>query len=389
MRLGALPFWVRIACLFLIRSGGSTWVLSLMVLASVATLIFLSSLAVGVNDAMVRNSVGLYSGHITGTDLPAGLGAEALAAEGVVSVVKRVLTPGVLQRGERVEWVTLVASNPAEEAKSAALFRKLVAGRAPRAGERALLLGKPTAERLGVHPGDEVSFRQGTSSPAMVLTVSGVYRTGIDSLDRGLAFCPSDTIPGGGLWSAAVFLREGVEPRKVVTGYRTALGSGPKFQTWDELMPDLRQLIDLNYVSMTLVTVIVFGLVALGISCAFVIFILKNLREYGIVKAMGVTPLETTFLITAEVVLLNLAATGAGVLLGALAVYAVRSPGIDLTAFTSHNQYFAVSGVVFPRLTPYSLWLPPAVALACSLAASIWPAALVVRSRTAEVLRSG
>ena len=56
--------------MFLFRSGRSTIALSSMVIAAVATLILLSALAMGVNDAMILNSVGLYSGHISGLALP-------------------------------------------------------------------------------------------------------------------------------------------------------------------------------------------------------------------------------------------------------------------------------------------------------------------------------
>ena len=57
----------------MLRSGRSTAALSLMVVTAVATLIFLSALAVGVNDAMIRNTVELYGGHISGFNLPAAL----------------------------------------------------------------------------------------------------------------------------------------------------------------------------------------------------------------------------------------------------------------------------------------------------------------------------
>jgi ABC-type lipoprotein release transport system permease subunit len=160
-----------------------------------------------------------------------------------------------------------------------------------------------------------------------------------------------------------------------------------EFRSWAELMPDLRQLIDLNYISMGLVMVLVFGVVSLGIACGFVIFILKNLREYGIMKAMGTTPGEVALLLVSEVMLLNLAASCIGLILGALAVFLVGKTGIDLTAFTSYNRYFAVSAVIFPRLTPYSLGLPPVLAFFFSLVAAIWPAVLVARKRAAEVLR--
>ncbi len=61
----AITFLVKIACLILWRSWRTTLVLSFMVITAVAALVFLSALAVGTNDAMIRNSTGLFSGHIS------------------------------------------------------------------------------------------------------------------------------------------------------------------------------------------------------------------------------------------------------------------------------------------------------------------------------------
>ena len=79
-------FWIRIAFLFLYRSGRSTIALSLMLVVAVSSLIFLSALAVGITDAMIRNSVNLYSGHITGFALPFSLKRDSLYIKGVAGV---------------------------------------------------------------------------------------------------------------------------------------------------------------------------------------------------------------------------------------------------------------------------------------------------------------
>ncbi len=252
-----------------------------------------------------------------------------------------------------------------------------------------ILLSQPLAERLKVKPGNILNFRTGFEKTNVELKVSGIYKTGIDQLDRGIAFCSQAVLADRpGIWSAAIFLNNGVEPESVIENYRRNLSATHQFKSWEESMPDLRQLIDLEYLSMGIVTVLVFGVVSLGIACAFVIFILKNLREYGIMKAMGVTTREITFLIVMEVFLMNLAAILMGIVGGILVVFFVeKTGGIDLTAFTSHNRYFAVSGVISPRLTSYSLCLPPLVSFLFGLLSAIWPATLVARKRTAEILR--
>lgn len=389
MNYSLFGLWFKTAYLFLFRSARSTVVLSLMVVTAVTSLIFLSSLAVGVNDAMIRNSVSLYSGHISGFALPSGLKTENLLVEGVASALKRISIPVILSYQNHIETISLIGVNPAKETKTTALWKKIIDGKYIQNGERSILLGQQLAERLKVKPGAVVDFSAESEKNKRQLKVSGIYKTGIDQFDRGMAFCPLFVIADRqNTWSAAIFLNDGVDPGSVIAAYRRSLSETHPFKSWEELMPDLQQLIDLEYISMGIVTVLVFGVVSLGIACAFVIFILKNLREYGIMKAMGVTTREITFLIIMEVFWMNLAAILMGIIGGISVVFLVeKTGGIDLTAFTSHNRYFAVSGVISPRLTPYSLCLPPLVSFLFGLLSAIWPAMLVARKRSAEILR--
>lgn len=360
-----------------------------MILTAVASLIFLSSLSVGVKDAMIRNSVGLYSGHISGFALPASLGRESLLGEGVANVLKRISIPGIISYRDRLETVTMIGVQPSEEKKSTAIPAKTIKGRYLQNGKREIFLSQPMAGNLNIGVGDTLLFSPRTGALPVPLTVSGVYESGIDQLDRGIAFFPIGVIPVKvDNWSAAVFLNEGADVELVKNEYRRKLSDSYQFKSWGEMMPDLQQLIDLENISMGIVTILVFGVVSLGIACAFVIFILKNLREYGVMKAMGVTPWELTLLIVTEVILMNLVASFIGIIIGVLAVFlVVKMGGIDLTTFTSHNRYFAVSGVIFPRLSIFSLCTPPVLALLCGLGSSIWPAVLVARKKAADVLR--
>jgi ABC-type lipoprotein release transport system permease subunit len=360
-----------------------------MVVMAVAVLIFLSALAVGINDAMIRNSVGLYSGHISGFSLPQSLDTQRLKIHGVVSVLKRISIPGILSNGNNIETITIVGVDPAAELKTTAIWKKTVSGKFLKNADRTVFLSHQLADKLGVQPGNTVRFGLELNKNQIQLIVSGIYKTGIDYLDRGIAFCPFEVLPvKKDTWEAAIFIQEGFEPESIIAEYRTLISEPAGFHSWKEMMPDLLQLIDLNYISMGVVTVLVFGVVSLGIACAFVIFILKNLREYGIMKAMGATPQEIGRLIVIEVILMNLAASSIGVLIGVLLVFITNYSGIDLTYFTSHNRYFVVSGVVFPRLTFFSLCLPPILALFFSLVSAIWPAAIVTRRKAADILRS-
>lgn len=380
--------WIRSAVFFLIRSGRSTFVLGLMVVAAVSSLIFLSSLAVGVNDAMIRNSVGLFSGHISSTGLPDSIRPEDLKVRGTKVVLKRIDVPGLISFENKTEAIEMIGLDPNAEEKTTAMARKIIQGRNIRQRSAEILLSRTIAEKLGTEIGDTLHFHSKNMERPVDLKVAGIYKTGIPSLDLVAVFSPADILPvKSSLWKAAVFLQEGVEPETIVSSYQVRLGQDYAFRTWKEFMPDLEQLINLNYISMSIVIILVFGVVSLGIGCAFVVFIFKGLREYGIMKAMGVSSGEVAFLIVTEVVLINIAASVAGGLLGVMAVLFFSQNGIDLSSWTSHNQYFVVSGVIFPRLTAYSLMAPPVASLAFGMIAALWPAVLVARKKAVEVLK--
>jgi ABC-type lipoprotein release transport system permease subunit len=389
MKSGGVGFWARIALLFLLRSGRSTAALSVMVVTAVAALIFLSALSVGVKDAMLRNTVGLFAGHITVYDLPENVPPGDLKSAEVGAVLKRRYLPGVLSGDGLALPLTLCGIDSARESATTALEKKITAGRYPRSGQAEILISRDLAKSFGVGIGEKLRFKGRQGNLGLPFKVAGIFQTGLEALDRGLAFCPLDRLPDGSIpWTAAVFLKPGVPPSDVLRGYRQKLPKTVRFESWEDQMPDLRQLIDLEAVSMVVVIVLVFGVVAIGIACSFVIFIIRNMREYGILKAMGVTTAEMARLIIAKVALMNLAACGAGLLIGVLTVLTVTwLGGIDISAFTSHNRYFAVSGIIFPRLTAFSLWAPPAVSLVFSLVAGVWPALLVARKRAADILR--
>jgi len=389
MKSDGVGFWAHIALLFLVRSGRSTAPLSIMVITAVSALIFLSALAVGVNDAMLRNSVGLFSGHITGHMLSPLIAPRELMVKGVEGVLKRIYLPGVLSNGNLGQPLILCGIDPLQERALTAFQRKIVQGSYPRNGHFELLISSALAHELGVKMGESLLFNYSSQVGFLNFTVSGIYKTGIDALDRGIAFYPQDMILEKiSTWSAAVFLENGISSEEIIELYQEKWPGKYRFESWSTMMPDLRQLIDLEYISMGIVILLVFGVVSIGIACSFVIFIIKNIREYGIMKAMGVTNLEMSVLILIKIALMNLIACAVGLLIGTVAVWGIaKSGGIDIAAFTSHNRYFTVSGIIYPRLTTFSLLAPPVASFLFSLMAAVWPVALLARRKTADIIR--
>jgi ABC-type lipoprotein release transport system permease subunit len=380
-------FWIKIAFLFLVRSKRATLALGLMIFSAVGTLVFISAIAVGINDSMILNSTGLYSGHITGLQLDKTITKQRLFVKGVSNVLQRFQIPGTLYHQERKEIQTLIAVNPDQELNNTFLWKKIIKGNYIKDNQQEILISHHTAKQLDVHPGEKVIFKSGAS--VYPLIVAGIFKTGMDRFDNGIAFCPISilSVPPEN-WDCAIFINPGADLETIIDSYASTGVDTSLLKTWKELMPDLTQLIDLNRISMGFIMVLVLGVVCFGTACAFAIFIISNIREYGILKAMGVTPSETTLLIFSEVILLNIIAAFAGTIVGVTVVFITSKTGIDISNFTSHNQYFVVSGLIIPRSTLASLFLPSLLTLSFCLLAAIWPALIVIRQRSCDILRS-
>lgn len=257
-------FWIRTATAFVFRSGRTTAALGAMISMAVAALIFVSAVATGVNDCMIQNATGLYSGQISGNALPAALVPEDLELPGVLTVLRRYLIPGMIRSPEdhagpagqtaaassgTALSLTLVALDPEAEKRTSAFWKKIIAGTYPEPEKDDILISRQTAMALGVQPGNSLLFRSGSLEKQF--RVAGIFATGIPAMDQGLAFCPKtamSVLPE--TWSAAVFLMPGVSETQIRAAWAEKGIDPSRFQTWQEVMPDLTQLIDLNRISM-------------------------------------------------------------------------------------------------------------------------------------------
>lgn len=382
-----LSYLVRIAALILLRSWRATVVLSFMVVTAVAALVFLSALAIGTNDAMIRNSTGLFSGHISINKLT-NSDVNRLHIPGVSHLLLRRHQQVLLSAGDRFEPVVLMGIEPEKERAATAFWKKTVQGSYLSSSHPGIFLSQELAKRLELKPGDMVNLRTRPTLSLTRLPLVGIYKTGITHLDQGIAFCPENALPPAPTeLSAAVVLHPNADTEAVARQLVYTLPRS-EVRTWMEFMPDLKQLIDLDYVCMAIVIVLVFGIVSVGISCIFLIFSLKNLREHGIMKAMGFMPRDTAYLLTTQIGMLTMVAAIIGTLLGALLVLIFSRTGIDISTFTSHNQYFSVSGILYPRLTPLALFSAPLTAITFGLTAAVWPVISIIRTQPATILRS-
>ncbi|PNU21348.1 hypothetical protein C2E25_01990 [Geothermobacter hydrogeniphilus] len=383
---------------------------SLLTVAAIAfglfCLILFQSLKAGLHHEMVASTVQLDTGsfqiHAAGyrpnrvalsplPALPELLGK--LDRLGLV-YAPRLKAPALVIGPGGSASVLLSGVDPEREARLTIIASRLQSG-TYLGGRDELLIGAELATALGVGVGDELKLmaRSLLGSPAAKrFKVGGIFRTDLAGFNRGQLFLTLSAtralLRADGLVSEIVVRVPSGEEQQQAARLAAVLDSDRyRVDSWDRIAPDVSQLIELNDGTMRLLVLIVFFIVALGITNTMTMTVFERYREFGILAALGMRPAGIVRLVVAESLLLGLC----GALVGGLAGWAGASwfaaHGLDLTALTSSNRYFATSHVLHALLRPGDFWLANLVTLLTGLLAGLYPAWKASRLHPVEALR--
>jgi len=388
--------WPFMAGRFILRHRRKTIATASFIILGTAILVFLHALTIGINDTMVLNTTRLHYGDLflefpEHSEHSESIAAAIWSERDIAAVLFRRKLSGLLMTPSAAAPVVLFGVHPKTESAYTAIARRIIAGTYPEDNRSQILLGKTVAEKLKATVGGVVTMVESSGALLGEYTVSGIYQTEIQHFDTMIVYAPLSTIAPSicarNPAEAAILLTSSASLQAVKAHLEKRLPRGASLQTWKQLMPDLIQLIEMNEVAMGILMLFIFILVGFGISNSFVLTIVERFREFGILKALGVTPRELVGLVFLESFMVCLCATLVGLAAGWLLSQLVAYGGIDFSGLTSHNRYFIVSGLVRPRVTLASIYWPGILSLAASIVSSYFPTRIAAGKVTSETLR--
>ena len=383
-----------------------------------ALLVFMLSFQFGSYETMINASVKIHTGHLQiqaegyqkNLDIwrvvsdPAAV-VEALTDVPYITAYTRRASGFVLASSkERTYGVMVTGIDPEKEAQVSTLKNMVRKGRYLSTedvnGETSgALVGKMLAENLRVQPGDELTLlgqgRDG-SIAATVVTIRGVYSSGIDEFDRSTIQIPLSH------FQETFFMRDAVHSvvllcssLGVVSDVKTMIQkklAGRQFKyplvtlDWDELTPGLKQGIQVDLISGIIMYLILVIVVAFSILNTFLMAIFERTREFGVLLAIGTTPPRLTRLVLMESAFITSIGILLGIILGIIITYYFQINGIYFAGAEELFGQFGISGRIYPKLSLLSIFTGPLAVFVITIMSALYPALKVRQFKPVEAL---
>ncbi|MEJ2199751.1 MAG: FtsX-like permease family protein [Desulfuromonadaceae bacterium] len=372
------------------------------------------NLSFGVYAQMVDSGVRAGSGHIAvyrddyvrsrdeKLSFPEeGLSRKIAELKGVQQVLPRIYLPGLAQSSRESRGIVLLGVDPLAESGINPFWKNLPADQTLSSrSSRDALVGARLLKELKIGRGNKfvvtVQNRNGELTSEL-LRVRGILRTGLKEVDGGMVMVGRERAAamagiGNEIHELAVILSRADDEPRLLPAIRKLSADRPELQPtpWELAMPNLADAIQLDYTSQKFIFVIILLIVTIGVINTLLMSVMERIREFGVILALGASPIRLGAMVLAEALLLGIGSMLSGTLLGCCSTWYLASHGLDLRQLVSENLEFG--GVVFDPIMraawdfPWMLQIGCYVILLCLLA-SIYPAVKAARIAPAEAMR--
>ncbi len=281
----------------------------------------------------------------------------------VVTSVPRVMVQGLANSPRAAVPVAIIGVDPALEADFTILDDKLREGRYLEPGDRLhAYIGAKLAERLRLEVGSRLVLTAQDVNDEIVgqlVRVTGIFRMGLPEADEGIVQIPLKTAQewlglGDGVTTLAAVLESSFEVEPVIESLRGDLydlSDDVVVLGWREAMPELDAAVKIDDYGGYIFLIILFVIVTLAIVNAVLMSVLYRIREFGVVRALGLTKGESGLLVFLEGVLLTAVSGVVGLALGLAFTWIFFRDGLDFS-FMMEDNFTAAGVVIEPVIVP-------------------------------------
>ena len=379
-------------------------------------LVFMLSFQFGSYETMINTSVKIQTGHLQiqaqefqekknirqVVPEPEKIAAILKTISHIAAYTYRGQAFSLISSNERTYGVAVTGIDPDREADVSRLKSLIREGDFLTAEDTdQALIGRLLAQNLRVKLGDELTVlgqgRDG-SIAATVVQIKGIFSSGISDFDRAAIQIPLRTFQEvysmqGAVHEVVVIADSLRNVDAIKTGVEAGLPSlnlkNPLMVLdWDELIPGLRQSIEMDLISGLIFYLLLVLVVAFSILNTFLMAIFERTREFGVLMAIGTAPGRLTKVLLIESMTMTLIGIVTGIIVGSLITLYFQVHGIDFSGASELLSQFGITGRMYPKLSWLSAISGPLAVLMITFFAALYPALKVRRLQPVEAMRT-
>lgn len=402
---------LRLAWRNLWRHARRTWLTIGAMVFSNTLLVFMISFQFSMYGLMIDNTLQVFSGHMQvqapgynddqkmrqvvpavqslAEQLRGELDSDTIAARGWAF--------GLASSAERSYGVGIYGVEPEFERNVSNIPGLIEDGRFLESRDAMeIVIGKMLARNLRVGVGEELTILGSGldgSFAAAVVTVVGIFGSGVKEIDRNIAEMPlaafQDVFYMNGAGHQVVILAPTLDEAPMVQNRVAGMvPDGLVVHDWDVLQPGLKQAIQADMSSAFFMYGVLVVLVAFSVLNTQLMSVLERTHEFGVVMALGMKPGRLGRLVMLETAMMGLLGFIFGAAAGALLTYWFSVNGLSYPGMEEMAANFNLPGRVYPQVSLIKTVFGPAVVFLFTLLAAVYPAWRLRHLHPVEAMRT-
>jgi ABC-type lipoprotein release transport system permease subunit len=393
------------------RNTRRTTVILVAVIIGIWSMVLLGSLMRGIAVGMVKNGINTLTGHLqihhhgyrNDPSIENSINDLQLVERSLGEVLPdgtswtvRVRVNAVANNARHSSGVTLVGIDPRTEAKVSFIGTAVSQGRyLENDDNRGILVGKALMNKFETKLGRKlVLMSQDVHGEiaSKAFKIVGIFKAEMEATEKQFVFITKTAAQqmlklNHRISEVSMLLPGDPENHNVVSGLKTALPP-ERFEvlTWKELLPFQMAYLKVLDGFIWIWYLVVFVAMGFGIVNTTLMAVFERMREFGLLKALGMKPWWILREVLTESFLLLVTGMLIGNILSFLSIYLLSGSGIDLSALAAGAEYAGMSRVIYPALEGKDVLMSNLIVLLLGLLVSAYPAAKAARFTPVEAL---
>lgn len=250
-----------------------------------------------------------------------------------------------------------------------------------------ILVGQSLAEKFDTHPGNKlvIMSRDTTGETASrAFRIVGIFKAEMEATEKQFAFVHIQTAQqmlklDAAISEFCIILADDSRLESTAKSLADALGSDFEVLTWKQVLSAITAYLELFDGFMLLWYVVIFIAMGFGIVNTTLMSVFERMREFGVLKALGMKPWWIVRDVLTEAMFLLVLGIIIGNLLSVVVIGLLSTTGIDLSSLAKGAEFAGISRIIYPSLKLKDVATANAVVCILGLLVSSYPAIKAAR----------